>query len=218
MAKATADGVEERPEEAYDAGPFVPPTDRLGELRDAARDCRGCPLHEGTTGVVFGDGPARARIVLVGEQPGDMEDKKGAPFVGPAGRVLRECLEQAGLDVADVYLTNAVKHFKYRREGKRRIHQKPNTAEIEACHPWFAVELMLVDPESVVALGATAARAVLGRSTPIAANAGVELSAAGSQLPVRVTYHPSAALRRQEDSGEVRAAIVATLRSAAGTS
>lgn len=203
------------PELRYDAAPFVPEGNAdLAALRAAAATCHGCPLHHDTTGVVFGEGPSTARVLLVGEQPGDVEDRRGKPFVGPAGRVLEECVRSAGLDAADLYLTNAVKHFKHKREGKRRIHQRPTTEEVEACHPWLAAELDRVHPAVIVALGATAARAVLGKATPIGASHLRLLHSPPDEIATFVTFHPSAALRRQEESAEVKAAIVATLKAA----
>ena len=122
------------------AAPFVPPSRRLADLREAARTCTGCPLHCDTTQTVFGEGPDDATLVLVGEQPGDQEDRQGHPFVGPAGRVLWECLADAGVDRDSLYVTNAVKHFKHERQGTRRLHKKPSTAEVKACHPWLDAE------------------------------------------------------------------------------
>jgi uracil-DNA glycosylase family protein len=165
------------------------------------------------THTVFGDGQRDARIVLVGEQPGDREDLAGKPFVGPAGRVLDQCLEAAGVDRSSVYLTNAVKHFKHEQRGKRRIHQRPTTSEIEACNPWLAAELDLVDPAVVVALGATAARSLSGRTVPIGRNRGQPIVLDGR--PMIVTYHPSAVLRGDERASAIRAALVDDLRLAA---
>ena len=170
-----------------DASPFVPPSRSLEVLRRGARGCRGCPLYKRATQTVFGEGPARSRLVLVGEQPGDREDREGAPFVGPAGRLLDEALEKAGLSRRQVYVTNAVKHFKFEERGKRRIHKKPGAAEIVACRPWLAAELDAVRPRVIVCLGVTAAGAVdrLLRA---------EVSTAAPPRVVR-TLHPSAVLR-----------------------
>ena len=202
-------------EERYDAGPFVPDSDELGVHESAAEACRGCPLHRDTTGVVFGAGPGTATLMLVGEQPGDVEDRRRAPFVGPAGRVLRQCLDGAGVPVEDVYLTNAVKHFKHHREGKRRIHDRPSAAEIEACHPWLAAELMLVRPAAVVALGATAARSLAGRAVRIEANLEAVLREQQLETPLLVTFHPSAALRRRGADGDtVRQQIESSIAAA----
>jgi DNA polymerase len=195
------------------AAPFVPVTRRLTELRDAARTCTGCPLYRDTTQTVFGEGPPDASIVLVGEQPGDQEDRQGHPFVGPAGAVLWRCVEEAGLDRATLYVTNAVKHFKHERQGQRRLHKKPSTAEVKACHPWLEAELEAIRAEVVVALGATAARSVLGRTVAIGASRGQAL-VAGDRTAF-VTFHPSAVLRAADDAAEIRAALVDDLRAAA---
>jgi DNA polymerase len=200
--------------EGWTAAPFVPDTDSLAELQKAAAHCTGCPLFHDTTQTVFGEGPASASLCLVGEQPGDQEDRIGHPFVGPAGGVLSSCLTEAGVDAADVYVTNAVKHFKHEQRGKRRLHKKPGTAEVTACHPWLAAEFAVVRPAVIVALGATAARAVLGRTVGIVANRGRTFEAAGR--PVVVTYHPSAVLRAIDDADEIREALVADIRRAAG--
>jgi DNA polymerase len=161
---------------------------------------------------VFGKGPGSAPLILVGEQPGDVEDKRGIPFVGPAGAMLWKCLEEAGVDRTEVYTTNAVKHFKHEMRGKRRLHKKPDTEEIEACHPWLDAELRALKGRVIVALGAVAARSLLGRSVPIAASRGKQFEVAGR--PMVVTYHPSAILRADERALEVRAALVADLKAA----
>jgi DNA polymerase len=199
--------------DAGSAAPFVPATHRLADLRDAAQSCTGCPLYRDTTQTVFGEGPADATLVLVGEQPGDQEDRQGHPFVGPAGAVLKECLDEAGLDPSTLYVTNAVKHFKHERSGKRRLHKKPSTAEVTACHPWLAAELDAVNARVVVALGATAARAVLGRTVGINASRGRPF-AAGDRTAF-VTFHPSAVLRASDDAPRIREALVDDLRVAA---
>jgi uracil-DNA glycosylase len=191
------------------AAPFVPATDDLGALAAAAARCTGCPLHLEATQTVFGQGPADARLVLVGEQPGDVEDRRGHPFAGPAGAVLWQCVEEAGLTRGSLYATNAVKHFKHEVRGTRRIHKKPGAGEVEACHPWLDAEVAAIRPAVVVALGATAARAVLGRTVGIAASRGRVHEAMGAA--VLVTYHPSAVLRADERAAEVRAALVADL-------
>jgi uracil-DNA glycosylase family protein len=180
------------------AAPWVPASRSLRALAAAARGCRGCPLYRHATQTVFGAGPARAAILLVGEQPGDREDLAGAPFVGPAGRVLDEALARAGLSRSDVFLTNAVKHFKFEPRGKKRIHQKPNAAELEACRPWLHAELEAVRPRVIVSLGATAARSLAAVSSDGAAS-GMRIA----------TIHPSAALRAPER--EVRHALRARL-------
>jgi len=195
------------------ASRFVPDTTSLSALAQAACDCKGCPLWVDATQAVFGEGPRTAALMLVGEQPGDQEDRKGAPFVGPAGRVLWQCLAEAGIDRDGVYVTNAVKHFKHTDRGKRRLHKKPNTAEIEACHPWIEAELRSVRPRAVVALGATAARSLTGSTVAIASNRGVQFDVSG--VPLWITYHPSAVLRADDRATEIRAAIVDDLRAAA---
>lgn len=169
----------------------------LGGLRTAARDCRACPLWKRATQTVFGAGAARARLFLVGEQPGDEEDRQGLPFVGPAGRLLDEALAAAGIDRAQAYVTNAVKHFKWKpddRRGKRRIHEKPNAAEIRACHPWLLAEIAAVEPEVIVCMGATAAAALLGPAFRVTKQRGVPLPFT-SGARIVATVHPSAILR-----------------------
>ena len=147
------------------AAPFVPKTTSLRVLGAAAQKCRGCDLYKTATQVVFGAGPARARVVFVGEQPGDQEDQQGAPFVGPAGAMLDKALADAGIPRGEVYLTNAVKHFKWEPRGKRRIHKKPRASEIKACRPWLEAELRAVKPQILVCLGAVAAQTVLDRNS-----------------------------------------------------
>jgi uracil-DNA glycosylase family protein len=201
------------------AADFVPPRRTLRTLRDAAAHCRGCHLWKVGTQTVFGEGPSRARLMLVGEQPGDQEDREGHPFVGPAGRLLDEVLAEVGIDRADVYLTNAVKHFKWERgeKSKRRIHRKPNDAEIRACRPWLNEEFALVRPEVVVCLGATAAQALLGRQFRVTKSRGKRLTApfAGA---VFATVHPSSVLRAPDSAAraQARRALVADLRKVAG--
>ncbi len=181
------------------AAPLVPEAPTLPKLRKAAAVCKACPLWEGTTQTVFGEGPARARIVLVGEQPGDREDLEGHPFVGPAGRELARGMEAAGLSRGDVYLTNTVKHFKYKARGKRRIHQKPDAAEIRACLPWLRAELEVVRPQGLVCLGATAAQALLGRQFRVTRERG-RLVESDLAPVVSATIHPSAILRAPGDA------------------
>ena len=201
--------------EAADASPGVPESRALGDLESAAHDCRGCELWEPATQVVFSAGTRSARVALVGEQPGDQEDRRGEPFVGPAGRVLDEALEAAGIDRAAAYLTNAVKHFRFEQRGKRRIHQKPDVRHLVACRPWLEAELEAVAPAVVVALGATAARAVLDRTVKIGELRGRVLDEPGR--PVVVTTHPSAVLRLRGREGydEAYAGLVDDLRLAA---
>lgn len=173
---------------------------QLAELARQAASCRRCVLWENATQTVFGDGPFDARLMLVGEQPGDQEDLQGKPFVGPAGAVLRRALEEAGIHPGKAYVTNAVKHFKFVvQRGKRRIHQKPNVIEIEACRYWFERELAAIRPEMVVALGATAARAVFGREMAIQRNRG-RIIALGNGPRALITVHPSFLLRLPDEA------------------
>ena len=195
----------------------APAGDRaLEATRREAADCRACPLWKPATQTVFGEGPARARIMLVGEQPGDQEDIAGRPFVGPAGKMLDRALEEAGIDRRLVYVTNAVKHFKFELRGKRRLHKRPNTYEIERCKVWLELERALVKPSAIVALGATAARSLFGRPVTVTKLRGRIL-----QLPdgaaALVTIHPSFLLRIQDASDKKReyAHFVADLRLAA---
>jgi uracil-DNA glycosylase len=181
----------------WDATPFLPaePTPSLDQLREAARRCRACDLFLTGTQTVFGEGPARAEVMMVGEQPGDQEDRAGQPFVGPAGRVLDEALEEVGIDRSRVYVTNVVKHFKWVARGKRRIHSKPNAREIRACRPWLEAELADVQPRVVVALGATAAQALLGASFRVTQQRGKPLEDTGLAPYVVATVHPASILR-----------------------
>ena len=176
----------------------VPEQPSLPKLRAAAAECRACPLWQTGTQVVFGEGAARAEVVFVGEQPGDQEDKAGKPFVGPAGRLLDEALDLAGIDRSAAYVTNAVKHFKWEARGKRRIHAKPNWSEITACNPWLQAELAVVKPKVLVCLGATAAQALLGKQFRVTKQRGTWVE---SELAERVTatIHPSAILRQRTD-------------------
>jgi uracil-DNA glycosylase family protein len=185
------------------AAAFLPDRPTLPALREAAAGCTACPLHLTGTQTVFGEGLARARMVLVGEQPGDREDLEGRPFVGPSGRLLDEALEEAGIDRDAAFVTNVVKHFKWRARGKRRIHQKPNAAEIAACRPWLDAELAVVQPEVLVCLGATAAQALLGRSFRVTRDRGrlVESELAPATL---ATVHPSSILRAPDDESRHR--------------
>ena len=180
------------------AAPLVPSRPSLASLRRAAAGCRACDLWRRGTQTVFGEGSARARVMLVGEQPGDREDLEGRPFVGPAGRVLDAALEKAGIDRAAVYVTNAVKHFKWEPRGKRRIHQKPNSVEIAACRPWLDAEIALVKPEVLVCLGATAAQALLGRAFRVSRERG-RFVPSGLAPRVLATVHPSSILRAPDD-------------------
>lgn len=166
----------------------------LTQLREEARHCTACPLYKHATQTVFGEGPAKASIVLVGEQPGDSEDIAGKPFIGPAGQVLDRALHEAGIERDKAYVTNAVKHFKFDPRGKRRIHSKPNASEIKACHQWIARELDVIAPDLVVALGATAAQSLMGKGMPIGRNRGHELTWADGRRGL-ITVHPSYLLR-----------------------
>jgi uracil-DNA glycosylase family protein len=183
--------------EEESAAPFVPETRSLPKLARAAQACRGCGLWEEATQAVFGAGPRKARLMLVGEQPGDQEDLAGEPFVGPAGRELRAALEAAEIEVDAVYLTNAVKHFKWRPRGRRRLHQTPRAGEIEACRPWLGAELEAVHPTAVLALGATAARSLFGTKVRVTKDRGRLLESELAPVAA-VTIHPSAILRLRE--------------------
>lgn len=178
----------------------MPPVKRPGgivRVREQARSCRACPLWQAATQTVFGEGPVGASIMLVGEQPGDSEDREGRPFVGPAGHVLDQVLANAGIERTAVYTTNAVKHFKYHERGKQRFHQRPSVPEMSACQPWLEAEIELISPQVIVALGTTAARALIGRPTPIGANRGQPLEGVLFS-PVLVTVHPSSVLRQRD--------------------
>jgi uracil-DNA glycosylase len=181
----------------WDATPFLPPDQErtLDALREAARTCRACDLVFSGTQTVFGEGPDRADVMMIGEQPGDMEDRAGQPFVGPAGRVLDEALEEVGIDRTRVYVTNVVKHFKWEARGKRRIHSKPNAREIRACRPWLEAELEDVQPRVVVLLGATAAQALLGAKFRVTQERGKPLEDTGLAPYVVATVHPASILR-----------------------
>ena len=180
------------------AAPLVPPKPTLSKLRQAAARCRACDLWERGTQTVFGEGSPRARVMFVGEQPGDREDLEGRPFVGPAGRILDASLERAGIDRREVYVTNVVKHFKWEPRGKRRIHQKPNAVEIGACRPWLDAEIALVRPKVLVCLGATAAQALLGRAFKVSRQRG-EFVVSPLAPRVLATVHPSSLLRAPDD-------------------
>ncbi|MER5309346.1 UdgX family uracil-DNA binding protein [Streptomyces sp. NPDC002773] len=205
--------------DAYDATPYLPRRGGLPAHRRAAADCRGCPLYRDATGTVFGKGGKDARVMLVGEQPGDQEDREGVPFVGPAGRLLSRALGDAGLDEDDLYVTNAVKHFKFTRDEtrKRRIHKAPSLRETLACQPWLTAELQLVAPELVIVLGATAGRALLGPSFRVGADRGVPRPLPNAENGARVlaTVHPSAVLRAPDRKAAYEG-LVADLRTAAG--
>jgi DNA polymerase len=200
------------------AAPFVPDTDDLDALRQAAAGCQGCELFRDATQTVFGRGAADARLALVGEQPGDVEDERGAPFVGPAGRLLVQAVDEAGIDRDQIWVTNAVKHFRFTVRGKRRIHQTPDAVHIAACKPWLSAELRSVAPDVVVCLGATATRALLGTTVRVMRDRGVVLERETSLGTKRflVTVHPSAILRTPDaDRASAYAALVSDLRVAA---
>jgi uracil-DNA glycosylase len=187
----------------------------IQKLRREAATCRNCPLYRDATQTVFGEGPPDAALVLVGEQPGDREDREGRPFVGPAGGVLAEALEEAGIDRDDVYVTNAVKHFKWRQgRGKRRLHQRPNAEEVRACMPWLEAELAAIEPKLVACLGATAARALLGTKFRVTRDRGTFVESKLGWLAT-ATIHPSAILRI-DDEGERSVARADLARDLAG--
>jgi uracil-DNA glycosylase len=199
--------------EPNDAAPFLPEKRSLSALREAAAGCRGCHLWRGATQTVFGEGLRRARVMFVGEQPGDKEDLAGKPFVGPAGRELDKGLEAAGIARDEAYVTNVVKHFKFEERGRRRIHQTPKRFEIDACSPWLEEELRVVSPEALVLLGATAAKALMGSSFRLTKHRGELLDSELAPI-VTATIHPSAILRQQNDASrsEEREAFADDLR------
>jgi DNA polymerase len=197
------------------AAPLVPPRPSLTSLREAAAGCKACPLWKTGTQTVFGEGAAKADLMFVGEQPGDQEDKAGKPFVGPAGRLFDQALEEAGIDRSRAYVTNVVKHFKWTARGKRRIHQKPNWSEVAACRPWLDAELAVVKPDVLVCLGATAAQALLGRQFRVTRERGRPVESDLAPV-VFATVHPSSILRADENDRETElAALVADLKLAA---
>ena len=181
-----------------DAAKLIPDRPTIATLREAATDCQACDLFVRGTQTVFGEGLQKAELMLVGEQPGDQEDLTGHPFVGPAGKLLDRALEAAGIDRAAVYVTNVVKHFKWEPRGKRRIHQKPNAAEIAACRPWLDAEIQVVKPRAIVCLGATAAQALLGRQFKVSVHRGAFVPSPLAPL-VLATVHPSSILRAPDE-------------------
>jgi DNA polymerase len=184
------------------AADFIPPKPTLPKLKEAAAGCRGCDLWVNATQTVFGEGPKSADVMLLGEQPGDQEDRAGHPFVGPAGKLLDSALMEAGIDRSRVYVTNSVKHFKFVQiERGRRLHKKPNAAEIRACHPWLEEEIRLVKPRVIVALGATAAQALLGKQFRVTRDRGKPIPHDMAEAVV-ATVHPSAILRAPDDARE----------------
>jgi uracil-DNA glycosylase family protein len=198
------------------AAEFLPPSRSLKALGEAVQGCRGCELYKDATQAVFGEGRKQAELMLVGEQPGDKEDLAGEPFVGPAGRLLDKALEEAGIDRSAAYVTNAVKHFKWKPRGKRRLHQTPRAGEIEACKPWLAAEVEAVKPQAVLAMGATAARSLFGPKVKVTKDRGRPLESPLAPVAA-VTIHPSAILRlREHDEREAEfAGFVADLEGVA---
>jgi uracil-DNA glycosylase len=189
---------EAEPRPGQPVSELLPERPTLRSVREVAAGCKACDLYTRGTQTVFGEGPRTAEVMLVGEQPGDAEDLAGHPFVGPAGRLLDTALEEAGIDRRQVYVTNVVKHFKWEPRGKRRIHAKPNAAEIGACRPWLEVEIALVKPRVLVCLGATAAQALLGRSFKVSRQRGTRVVSPLAPI-VTATVHPSSILRAPDD-------------------
>ena len=196
---------------------LLPDRPTLPTVREVARGCKACDLYLRGTQTVFGEGPRRAMLMLIGEQPGDVEDVTGQPFVGPAGKLLDRALDQAGIDRRQVYVTNVVKHFKWEPRGKRRIHSKPNAAEIAACRPWLDTEIALVRPRAIVCLGATAAQSLLGRGFRVTTQRGSFVDSVLAPL-VTATIHPSSILRAPDDESrrEAMQGFVEDLRTVAG--
>jgi uracil-DNA glycosylase len=188
VAKSTFEG----------AAPFLPKTTTIAAMRKAVDACRGCDLYLYATQGVFGKGNAKARMVLVGEQPGDEEDRQKRPFVGPAGKLLDRALADAGINREEVYVTNAVKHFKFEERGRRRLHKKPNNSEVQACHPWLEAEIKSIKPQIIVCLGATAAQAILGNEFRVSKQRGIPFAHSWAPCVV-ATVHPSAVLRAPDD-------------------
>ena len=187
------------------AAEFIPHTTSLAVLREAVNNCRGCQIYCNATQGVFGEGPKDATVMFVGEQPGDQEDKAGKPFVGPAGAMLNNAMEQAGIPRDEVYVTNAVKHFKWEPRGTRRLHSKPSAREVAACRPWLVKELDIIEPEIIVCLGATAAQALLGPAFRVTKQRGQMVTGTKWASAVTATYHPSALLRIPDEAGRAKA-------------
>jgi uracil-DNA glycosylase len=184
------------------AGPLIPQRPSLKKLRETAARCKACPLWKSGTQTVFGEGSPKAEVMFVGEQPGDQEDRVGKPFVGPAGKLLNKAMEDAGIDRSLAYVTNVVKHFKWKAQGKRRIHQKPSSSEVAACFPWLEAELAVVRPRVLVCLGATAAQALLGRQFRVTQHRGEPVES--DLAPVVIaTVHPSSILRADDRDAEL---------------
>jgi uracil-DNA glycosylase family protein len=179
---------------------YLPKSSSLKTLTQAVQNCKGCDLYKNATQAVFGEGKKKAQVVLMGEQPGDKEDLEGKPFIGPAGKILSKACTEAGLARDQIYVTNAVKHFKYERTGKKRIHQKPNSLQIEACAPWWQAELSIIKPRVIVCLGATAIRAVLGSKVKVTKDRGKSHPTPHADFAV-VSFHPSAILRQPTEAG-----------------
>ncbi|HEY4218166.1 MAG TPA: UdgX family uracil-DNA binding protein [Gemmatimonadaceae bacterium] len=199
------------------AADFIPPGPSIPKLRAAAKGCRGCDLYKLGTQTVFGEGPSRARIVVVGEQPGDAEDRAGRPFVGPSGKLLDKAFDEAGIDRDDVYVTNAVKHFKWAKDARseRRIHKTPNAGEVRACRPWLEAELALIKPDVIVCLGATASKSLLGRTFSLMKHRGEALDSEWAPV-VFATVHPSAVLRSpRDDRARAEELFIADIREVA---
>jgi DNA polymerase len=196
---------------------FLPDRLSLPALREAARDCQGCDLYQNATQTVFGEGRRSSRVMLIGEQPGNDEDLQGKPFVGPSGRLLDKALEAAGIDRADTYVTNVVKHFKWTPQGKRRMHKTPSAREIAACYPWLEKEIEQIKPEVLVCLGATAAKALLGRDFRVSVQRG-QVQSSRFEIPVVATVHPSSILRQptSEDREREMERMVEDLKVVAG--
>jgi uracil-DNA glycosylase family protein len=200
--------------EVSEAEALIPENPTLPKLRTAAAECRACPLWENATQTVFGEGLKRSRVMLIGEQPGDREDIEGKPFVGPAGRILDKALAEAGIERGDAYITNVVKHFKWKPQGKRRIHQAPRAEEIKACAPWLEAEMNVIDAEILVCLGATAVKAIIGPKHRVMRDHGQVVESKLGR-PAMATLHPSAVLRADdEDRADAMGMLVGDLRGA----
>ncbi|HVX10597.1 MAG TPA: UdgX family uracil-DNA binding protein [Pirellulales bacterium] len=198
------------------AADFLPARKSLASLRQAARDCQGCELYRHATQTVFGEGSAHAKMILIGEQPGDREDVEGRPFVGPAGQLLDQALAAAGIDHDEIYITNAVKHFKWIERGKRRLHKKPGSRELAACRPWLSSEIEVLRPQGLICLGATAAQALLGPAFRITKQRGRIFPQDGLSYWVLATFHPSAVLRAPDEASrhQMRNELIADLHTA----
>jgi DNA polymerase len=202
------------PKLMHTAEEFIPARPTLNSLRKRAAECTACDLYKRGTQTVFGEGSEHAKVILVGEQPGDKEDLMGRPFVGPAGNILNKALEIAGIERGETYVTNIVKHFKWEPRGKKRIHKKPNTLQIAACRPWFDAEVQVIKPQVVICLGATAAQAILGRKFKVTKNRGELIFDSAIAVAVMATVHPSSILRAPDDESrrEAMASFVDDLK------